>query len=289
MSQNDTLQRFLFENRSVRGEIVHLSESFKAIVSGRDYPEKINELLGQALASAAIICGLLKGKGRLTVQFQGSTTLRLLTASCTHEYHLRGLAQFDEGLDETTLLDAFNTGKLAVTFQPEKGAPYQGIVDISHGQIGKAIESYFEQSEQLPSKLFIAVDKHRVSALFLQALPDASGTMDDWQHAITLAQTITDKELLSLENKTLLHRLFNEDDLRVFDKTPVSFRCTCSQFRSENAIKLMGEPEANQLLKEKQVIDVTCDFCNTHYSFDRVDVKRIFSTDINPPSSTSSH
>lgn len=289
MAQNDTLQSFIFENRSVRGEIIHLTQSFKAVVKDRNYPSSIQALLGEALASAAIICGLLKAKGRLTVQFQGTGDLQLLTASCTDEYHLRGLARYEQEIDENTLTNALQAGKLAVTFQPENGKPYQGIVDIAHESISRAIETYFKQSEQLPSKLFIAVNENKVSALFLQALPNADLLSDDWQHAVTLAQTITPDELLSLENKILLHRLFNEDDLRLFNKNPVSFQCTCTRARSENAIKLLGETDARQLAEEKTVVDVTCEFCNSRYNFDKVDIIKIFSADINPPSSERSH
>lgn len=289
MSETDTLQSVIFENRPIRGELIHLSASFQAITKGRDYPANINRLLGEALASSVLISGIIKNPGRLTLQFQGQGNLRLLTASCTHEYHIRGLAQYDTMVDDKVLASALEKGQFAITFQPEKGKPYQGIVAIEDGSIALAAQTYFEQSEQLPSRFFLAVNDTQAAGLLLQTLPGNVDTENNWEHVTTLAQTITSEELLNLQNKTLLHRLFHEDDIRLFEKEPVSFRCTCSQTRSENALRLMDPAEIENLLQEKQVIDVCCEFCNTHYTFDHVDTERLLKTNINPPPGDQSH
>ena len=275
MSKNDTLQRFIFENKPIRGVLIHLSASFSAITSLHAYPESINNLLGEALASAAILCSGLKTEGRLTVQFQGTGAVKLLTASCTHENHLRGLAEYDDTADDMDLTQALKAGKLAITFTPDKGKPYQGIVDIEHGAIPRAIETYLTQSEQLQSRLFLHTTATNVSGLFLQVLPGPK-TENDIEHIMILAETLTEYELATFDNATLLHRLFHEENIRLFDEESLSFRCTCSRERSENAIRLMGKSEINAILRENHVVDVCCEFCNAHYVFKRLDVENIF-------------
>jgi molecular chaperone Hsp33 len=118
---------------------------------------------------------------------------------------------------------------------------------------------------------------------------DATKLQHDWEHLVHLTNTITSKELLELETETLLHRLFVEEDVRMFEAFDVKFKCTCSAKRGENAILLLGEVEAEEELREKQVIVVKCDFCNKEYTFDRVDVANIFRKGGTPPSSTQIH
>ena len=131
----------------------------------------------------------------------------------------------------------------------------------------------------------MAVDETRAAGLLIQAMPRESARLskesarDDWEHISHLSATITAKELLSLDNVTLLQRLYAKEDVRLFKAQPVAFQCSCSLSRSENALRLLGRKEVDEELHNKQKIVVTCEFCSQEFIFDRVDVERIFKQD----------
>ena len=109
-------------------------------------------------------------------------------------------------------------------------------------------------------------------------MPSDNSDWAYWEHVSTLAATISDQELLNLDNTEILHRLFHEEDIRLFDESPAVFKCRCTKEKMEKAILTCGEAEIETLLIINPVIDVTCEFCNQQYSFDKVDVARIFAT-----------
>lgn len=284
MNNNDTIQRFIFENANVRGEIVHLTSSYQTIIEQHHYPRSIRHILGQILVAASLLNSIIKTKGRLTVQFQGKDALKLLIAQCNHKFELRGLAQYQKELSEEELLLALKEGTLAIIIHPDKTtSPYQGIVAWKGDSFARSIEGYFKDSEQLPTRLWVAVTDTVASGLLLQSMPKEGLKKNqpieenkDWDHIQCLTETITDKELIELDNPILLHRLYSEEQVRVFEPIPITFRCTCSLLRCEQAILMLGEEEAEKELKDKQKIVVTCEFCGKAYDFDRVDVANIF-------------
>lgn len=293
MKDNDILQRFIFEDIPVRGELVHLNESYQTILQQHSYTPLIRQLLGEALAVACLLIAVTKLKGRLTVQFKGKGKLKLLLVQCDHHFNLRGLIQSEGDLTQAELLEAQSRGVLAIMMDPEmtNAKRYQGIVEWEGQTLTQAIEGYFRQSEQLPTRLWLAVNENSAAGLLLQVLPKEKPELYDneWEHLIHLTETITADELLQLDNDMLLHRLYSEENVRLFSQTPVAFRCTCSVQRSENAILLLGQEEAEQELKEKQKLVVTCEFCNKGYIFDRVDVASLFKKRGQPPASTQMH
>lgn len=280
MNEYDILQRFLFENASVRGEIVRLKDSYQEMMQRHAYPPMIRRLLGEALVAAALLTSIIKFKGRVTVQFRGSGKLKLLLAQCNQDFHLRGIAQWDGEVNQNDLIASSAKGVLAIMMEPDSvdGQRYQGIVAWQGESLAAAIEGYFRDSEQLPTRLWIAVDEHQAAGLFLQILPKERPELyqNEWETLVHLTDTLKEKELLAWDNSTLLHRLYSEEDIRLFQPVPVKFQCTCSRERSENALLLVGEEEVKQELKEKQIIVVNCEFCNREFEFDRVDIERIF-------------
>ncbi|MDR3492312.1 MAG: Hsp33 family molecular chaperone HslO [Gammaproteobacteria bacterium] len=292
MKNNDTLQKFLFENMSIRGELVHLDTTFKTIMKQHDYPPPIQRLLGETLVIASLLMAELKFKGRLTVQFQGKGTLKLLLAQCNQDLELRGLAQWTGDLQDEDLLADLKQGTLAIIMDPDNSVQrYQGIVEWVGNSLSRSIENYFENSEQLQTRLWIHVTDNQAAGFLLQMMPAVDPkeySLDaerDWEHVVHLGQTITADELFNLENEVLLSRLYTSDSIRIFEPSDVVFRCTCSAQRGENAILLLGPQEAEEELHENQVIVVKCEFCNSQYTFDRVDVANIFHR--NPPPSSS--
>lgn len=284
MKDKDILQRFLFENASVRGELVHLEQSYQTIVEQHAYPPMICRLLGEALVVACLLSATIKFKGRLSVQFQGKGKLKLLLVQCDEAFHLRGVVRWDGELNENELDAVFKEGILAIIMDPtEGGQRYQGIVEWQGHSLAKSIEAYFKQSEQLPTRIWLAVDDHQAAGMLLQIIPNEGDNSfeemangHDWDHLTQLASTIKPEELLNLQHETVLHRLFNQEDVRLFHTEPVTFQCGCTVERGENAILFLGRDEVEEELRDKQKIVVTCDFCNKEYVFDRVDVEAIF-------------
>jgi molecular chaperone Hsp33 len=295
MNNQDKLQRFLFENAFVRGEIVHLSQSFQMIIQQHDYPPIIQRLLGEALVLVSLLTGIIKFKGRLTLQFQNKSGLKLLLVQSNQELHLRALAQWEGTLDEVELLNDLKKGVLIISMDPDSSTKrYQGIVAWKGESLTESIEGYFKDSEQLLTRIWIAVDKNNAAGLLLQAMPrEGENNMVandiEWEHLVTLANTVKPQELLHLDAHTLLNRLYVEDDVRLFPPTEVMFKCTCSPERGESAILLLGRKEAEEELANKQVIVVKCDFCNKEFVFDKIDVANIFHHGGTPPSSTQIH
>lgn len=297
MNNNDILQRFLFENASVRGEIVRLETSFQTIMQQHQYPPLIQQVLGEMLVAASLLSASIKLKARITVQFQGKNKLKLLLAQCNHQLELRGLAQYTGELNQDELMADLKEGTLAIILDPEtEGAQrYQGIVAWQGHSLAESIEGYFNHSEQVPTRLWFAVNEKRAAGFLIQVMPRESKRLgkgvegqDDWEHLQHLTATITPDELLNLDNATLLHRLYVQEDVRLFPPQSVMFRCKCSLERSENALRLLNEEEIEEELREKQAIVVTCEFCNKAFHFDRVDVARIFKQG-KPDSSTQIH
>ena len=299
MKKQDKLQRFLFENASVRGEIVHLDDTFQQIIQQHEYPPLIKRILGEALVLVSLLTGIIKFSGRLTLQFQNKSGLKLLLAQSNQDFHLRALAQWDGELDETELLNDLKQGILMIMMDPDASTQrYQGIVAWRGDSLVESIEGYFQDSEQLATRIWLAVNEKQAAGLLLQVMPEqgekehdvaASTLAHDWEHLVHLTNTVKPEELLGLDTKTLLHRLFVEEDIRMFEPSDVIFKCTCSPKRGESAILLLGEADAEAELNEKQAIVVKCDFCGKEYIFDRVDVANIFRKGGTPPSSTQIH
>jgi molecular chaperone Hsp33 len=299
MKNKDQLQRFLFENTSVRGEIVHLDTTCQDILLKHDYPPFIQRILSEALVLVSLLMGIIKLNGRITLQFQNQFGLKLLLAQINQSFEMRALAQWDEALTEETLLKSMQQGVLVIMMDPDASTQrYQGIVAWRGTTLRESIEGYFRDSEQLATRIWLAIGEQSAAGLLLQVMPEDEKKRQvtehemmnpDWEHLVHITETIKPEELLELDFKTVLHRLFHEEDLRLFDPFDISFKCTCSRKRGENAILLLGEEEAQQELLEHQAIIVRCDFCNDEFVFDKVDVANIFRQGGSASSSTLIH
>ena len=272
---NDYLYRFLFEPFGVRGGFVRLGTSWRAIREKHDYPAPVARALGEAMAAAALLSTTIKFRGSLIMQLLGEGVIRSLVAQVTDRRTLRGVARFDDAADASTPL--IEGARLVLTAESPGGERYQGIVPVEARGVAEALARYFEQSEQLPTRLWLAADEEVAAGLFLQRMPgDGDDDAENWQRVVVLADTLGDEELLSLDVETLLHRLFHEETVRLFDPEPVSFRCDCSRERVGEMLKTLGEGELAQILDEMGEVEVACEFCGQAYRFDSVDVARLF-------------
>jgi molecular chaperone Hsp33 len=276
MQDDDYLHRFLFERFSVRGGFVRLAASWRAVRERHRSALAVENQLGEALAAVALLSGTIKFRGSLSLQLQGDGPVTRLLAQATEARTVRGMLHVAGEVDEDQPLQALlGQGRLVLTAEAPSGERYQGIVAVESDDLGAAIESYFRQSEQLPTRFWLTADGESACGLFLQRLP---GSPDDepWNRVVTLAETVTDHELRTLDLRTLLHRLFHEEDLRLYEPEPVAFRCNCSRERIANALVALGRQEVDSIIDEIGAIEADCEFCNAHYAFDRVDAAALF-------------
>lgn len=280
MSEHDTLQRFIFEDADIRGEIVHLNQSFQTIMQQHQYSQPLRQLLGEALVAATLLSATIKFEGQLTLQFQSEGMIRMLVAKCTHDFSIRGLVKTElEDIPDDSDTYFILNGHLVVTIESNKQAkPYQSIIPIQRQTISQALEHYFATSEQLATRIWLSVTKERASGMLLQLLPGKSIKKREefWEHAVKLGETLTEKELHHLPNTTILTRLYHQENIRIFDPSPIIFACTCNVARMKNAVRMLGKQETLEILTSNRYVTVTCEFCNKEYDFDKIDIEEIF-------------
>jgi molecular chaperone Hsp33 len=291
MHDRDCLHRFVFEHYPIRGHLVHLDAAWRALIEHREYPNAIRGVLGEAVAASLLLAATIKFDGVLSLQLRGDGFVHLMLAQCTSGLGVRGLARYQEagsreGGSQTGINDLIGAGNLTVTLETDDGAQrYQGIVPISGARLADSLQVYFENSEQLPTRLWLYADGLGASGMLLQRLPegtaaaaraDAAAVDDAWRRVQLIGDTLTREELRTLTDAQILHRLFNEDDLRLFEPSPVYFRCRCTRERVAGMLQGLGEAETRSILAERGEVEVRCDFCNRAYVFDAVDVGRIF-------------
>lgn len=299
MTDKDLLHRFIFEKTPIRGEYIHLHDTFLTIVNQHDYPPPLRQLLGEALCAAGLLSAIIKFDGRVTIQFRGKGKLRLLLAQCDNQFQLRGLAKWDGDLSYDALMDAFHDGILVVML--DSGASkkrYQGVVAWRGNSLTESLEGYFRDSEQLATKIWLGVNEKEAAGFLLQVTPSKNKeveTIDQtvvnpyWNLITSRTSLLQSEDILGVDYQVLLRHLYPEEEIRIFPSVPVKFHCACSRRRGEDAIYLLGREEVEEELKDKQTIVVTCDFCNSEYLFDRVDVTKIFEGHDRPPAGTQLH
>ncbi len=283
MANPDSLQRFTFDNCHVRGEVVGLNQTLKDIFKRQSYPEAVNNLLGQLLSAAALLSATVKIDGLLTIQVQSNGPLKILLAETSHDGKLRGIARMDEEqeLIEGQLLGT--NGQLIITIDPTEGRRYQGIVALEGDDLAKSLEGYFRQSEQLATRIWLSCEGAVAAGFLLQELPALGEVQeamevdeDAWTRLTCVTDTIRDDELLHLDNQHLLHRLYHEETVRVFDDEALKFSCSCSKERLSTALNQMGYEQCQEIIDEQKKIRADCQFCGQHYSFDQSDINGLF-------------
>lgn len=277
---SDRLHRFLFEHADVRGEVVQLDETFTEIVGRTDHSPAVQRLIGEGLAATALLAATMKYPSHLTLQLQSSGPLSLLLVQASTGGGMRAMARARDAVPEAGGLEAqAREGTLAITIEPESaGERYQGVVDLAGGSLAAALEHYFNESEQLPTRVWLSAERPHAAGMLIQRLPsqaaDADG--DAWERAGHLAATVTGGELRELAPGEMIRRLFHEEDIRLFDPMPLRFRCRCSRDRVAAMLRGLGEAEMRETLEEQGQVEVHCDFCNEPYRFDAVDIEALF-------------
>ena len=294
MPSNDLLHRFIFDDCDIRGEIVTLGDSYREILTHNPQAPAIRRLLGEFLAAVGLLSSTLKLEGKIILQARGDGPLNTIMAECNHHNNIRGIVRTnpdialnDEAAEHGNLQQLLGNGVLVITIEPQRSGNFggkierhQGIVPMDADNLAGCLEHYFQQSEQLATRLWFAADSDTVTGMLIQALPqqlitNSDDNRDKWETINALASTVKNDELLELEHTTVLYRLFNEHPLRLFEPTALRFACSCSRERSASALLSIGKEEVEALLLEKGSIDIDCQFCNQHYHFTAEEIRQL--------------
>jgi molecular chaperone Hsp33 len=299
------LQKFIFDGLPVRGMIVRLTDGWQEVLQRRaasgDWAPAVRDTLGQMAAAATLLQANLKFNGALILQVHGDGPVKLAVAESLSDLRFRVTAKVQgEVAADARFADLVNRhgeGRCAITLDPQDRQPgqqpYQGVVPLQApdggpvGDVATMLEHYMRQSEQLETRIVLAANGEVAAGLLIQRLPiegagnlagGAQAEIDDeaFTRIAHFASTLTADELLTLDSPTILHRLFWEEPLRVFEPQAPTFACSCSAERVRNMLRNLGREEAESILAEREDIEIACDFCGTQYRFDAVDVGALF-------------
>jgi molecular chaperone Hsp33 len=277
---------FTLPHRHARGRLVRLGPVLDEILSAHEYPAPIARILSEALTLTALLGAMLKDAGgQLTMQAQTQNGIVDLMVTDYRAGELRGYVRFDpERLAEVstlpTLANLFGEGYLAVTFdQTATRERYQGIVPLEGASLAEAAQSFFAQSEQIPSLVRLAIDDtgHVAGGLLLQHLPEGEEGRDrihtrldhpEWEHVRVLTETLRASELVDtgLPVETLLWRLFHEEEVRVLPAVPLVRGCRCSAEHIRGIIGRFDAAERAEMMDESGTISVSCEFCSRSFA-----------------------
>ena len=213
-SNDDTVYPFHLQDAGVRGQVVHLDSTWQEILAHSSYPRRVQQLLGESLAASALFAAALKFEGRLSIQLRHAGSLNLLFAECTHDGGLRGIARCEDGATDQQINLSSAQAQLALTIENHQtDARYQGLVAVESSTLAGAFETYFERSEQLPSRILLVERDGRCAGLMLQKMADSalSNDPDAWNRVSHLMATLSEPELLDMPVETLLLRLFHDE------------------------------------------------------------------------------
>ena len=288
-TQSDRLLGFAIPPRDCRGRLVRLEGVVDEILSAHDYAPPLRQCLAEALVVTALMGGLLKGEGdQLTLQAQGEGGIASLLACDYRDGALRGYIQHDRAVgaelgEHPTLERLFGKGHLAITFDiAATGQRYQGIVPLEGASLSEAIETYFAQSEQVPTRIRTAIspDSGRCIAagILVQHLPEGEDGRErlharldhpHWEHVAILAESVRQGELVdpSLSLEDLVWRLYHEEDeVRVMPGAAIVKGCRCSELHFEEVLSRFPKEDRRDMADENGIIVVDCAFCSKQFA-----------------------
>lgn len=308
---DDTVLPFQLDRSDIRGRIARLDGVLDQVLAQHDYPPAIEALVAEAALLTAMIGQTIKLRWKLSLQVRGDGPARIIATDYygpTKEgepARIRAYASYDKerDLDAAIPFDLIGKGYFAILIDQGEGmVPYQGITPIAGGSLSACAQTYFAQSEQLPTRFALSFgrstlagenERWRAGGVMLQHMPKASpfaaggeaapadgfltasDMLDDdeeenWNRANILLDTVEELELVgpSVQPTDLLVRLFNEETPRVFDAQPVTFGCTCSADRVRQTLSIYSARDIGHMTTEENTVTADCQFCGAHYIFD---------------------
>jgi len=306
--------KFIFEGLPVRGMLVRLTDSWQEVLRRREtlgaQPPEVRVLLGEMAAAGVLMQANIKFNGALVLQIFGDGPVKLAVVEVQPELSFRATATVvgtvPPGARLEALLNVHGQGRCAITLDPKDRfpgqQPYQGVVPLHGDQreplqdVSQVLEHYMLQSEQLDTRLILAANDGVAAGLLIQRLPvqgegnlggrrneDDISLSEAYNRIAILAATLTRDELLTLKPEAILHRLFWEETLRVFEPQHPRFACTCSRERVQGMLRGLGREESDSLIEERGLVEVGCEFCGLQYRFDAIDVGEMFTPPADQP------
>jgi molecular chaperone Hsp33 len=307
---DDTIMPFAVKALDLRGRIVRLGAAVDTVLTSHDYPPPVAKLLGEAIVLTVMLGSALKFEGRFILQTHSDGPVRMLVVDFTSPGTVRACARFDaDRVAAAVAANAAQPGKLlghghlAMTIdQGPEMSRYQGLVPLEGGDLEQAAHEYFSRSEQIPTRVRLAVAEEfragdngprrhwRAGGILLQFLPASAerarqadidpgdappGTEphvvpedDAWIEGRSLVATVDDLELIdpALSSERLAYRLFHERGVRVFHAVAVHAQCSCSRLGVENMLRSFSQDDRDDMVEDGR-ITVTCEFCNSTYVF----------------------
>jgi molecular chaperone Hsp33 len=287
---NDRLLRYYFPDLGVRAAWVRLEHAHERLHSLSHAPMIARAWLTQAAAASALLISGLKLTGKLSVQLQSPSAIKLLFAECTDQGYLRGIARTHADHSEADSLAtefpqhfarASARGQMAITIEPTEGERYQGIVALNPEGLAASFEGYFEASEQLPTRIKLAGNADSTTGFLIQRVAQFGGEQpisdtDGWARVQSLFETLADEELCEIDENMLMHRLFHAENLQQLSQLELRHYCPCSRERVGAMLLGIGHVEALAATDELGFASISCEFCNAEYRFDRVDIEQLF-------------
>ena len=283
---SDSVRRFVLDRYPIRGHAVRLSQSWLNLREHQDYPPAVQHLLGEAVGAVVLLAATLKFDGVLTLQMQGKGLVTLLVAQCTHDFKVRAMARHEPLGGEAGFRSLAGEGQIVVTVEAaDRASSYQGVVPISGNSLAESLEAYFQQSEQLPTRVLLAAGSGVVAGMLVQRIPGAGGTQEQldeaalesaWQKAGDAMSSLAPGQLLEDDVEQRLVDMFGADEVRVFSGHEVKHECRCSRDRVANVLRSLGVDEVRSVIAEQGACTVTCEFCQKPYKFDAIDVEHLF-------------
>lgn len=272
-AKTDVLNRYLFDGKHARGELVQLTKTYQDIIALHEYPLGVQTLLGELVAATCLLTATLKFEGEITVQLQGDGPVGYMSVNGDHNQNMRGIARLAQETNEEGLNALIGKGTMVITIRPEKGEAYQGVVALDKSNLADCLAHYFEVSEQIPTKiwLFNHPENTQVAGSLVQLLPDGDDKakqQSDFEHLCQLTNTIKADEVFSLDAQTLLYRLYHQEEVRLFEPQVVKYQCSCSEEKCLTAIAQVEPSELKNIIAEQGCVTMTCDHCLTTYNFD---------------------
>ena len=275
----DSITSFGFELIPIRGSLVHLSQTWRRMLRDHDYDALLTETLGHSAAATALIAQSLKFEGSITLQIQRGDVLKMLVMQSTDELELRGMAIAD-GDKSADNFDMLTKNAVCAVTVDNGDRPYQGIVDVDGSSLAASLEHYFARSVQVPSHLALVANRQLSGGILLQQVSGEAVDEDDWRRLHYVVATLSSKDFTDDAGIELIGKLFAEDDVRVYQPRPVTFRCGCSARKIEDVLKMIGEAEARETLAEQRQLEVICEFCGRRRTYDAVDIERLFADNV---------
>lgn len=275
----DHIQRFLFKDLNIRGQHLQIDQAWQKMIAERHYTPELTKVLGELTAIVLMLANGMKHLGKVSIQVQGSGPVNLLLVEATHDLNIRGVAKTNAPLTNQSSLDELlGDGQILVTMEnTQTQSFFQSYVPREENRIAKAFETFLSQSDQQPSKLWLAANEQGIGGVLIQKMPTTDNHDEDgWERIHLLTDTVTDKELIELEAEPLLHRLFHEELIELYSPEEVHYDCPQNKSKVDDMILSLGEAEARKILEEQGEIVIHNEICNFHLRYTKEDIDLLF-------------